>query len=211
MALWSSHPKTFPPDPMGTVLGMHWMQTWAWALTSKCSGLSANPGMVPAQVLQALSIATCFLLMDLNLWPLQRWRAFLFYFHRVIKSLRLERPPRSFSPTTNPSIIPKVFILLQSIHDTPYHSGTIPSCCFILTAIHVSCLPQGRASHLSGLAFSCPAHVAAFSCSLQDFGSSVSQQMVLSSSQLSFTNSCSNSFPQLFCFVIIFSFVKLAL
>jgi len=46
---------------------------------------------------------------------------------------------------------------------------------------------------------------------LQDCGSSMSQQMVLSSSQLSFTNSCSNSFPQLFCFVIIFSFVKLAL
>lgn len=38
----------------------------------------------------------------------------------------------------------------------------------------------------------------------------IGSKMILNNSQLSFTDSCSNSFSPLFCLVIIFSFVKLA-
>lgn len=70
---------------------------------------------------------------------------------------------------------------------------------------------------LHDLAFACPSSQSSFLPSQPSFFSMalwllcVGRKMILNSSQLSVTDSCSNSFFQLFCFVIIFSFVKLAL
>lgn len=70
---------------------------------------------------------------------------------------------------------------------------------------------------LHGLAFACPPSQSSFMPAQPSFFSMglwflcVGRKTILNSSQLSVTDSCSNSFFQLFCFVIIFSFVKLAL